>query len=127
MADHCEALNAKVIGQLLDVACPALIASCRVKCAVTVTRPIRRDKPCSFAGGDIGKTRKVIAGTRRSMEGHYGRAVAKAVLDPRQFTTIRKVEHSGVGHPHRLPGQGRLCERRTVMAPGAARSFPSAP
>ena len=98
MTDHREAINAEVIGQLVDVARPALIVSCRVIRAVTVTRPIDRYEPCSLAGRDIGQARKVIARARRSMEREDRRTIADAVLDPGQLTTIRELKHSGVSH-----------------------------
>jgi hypothetical protein len=87
-----------VIGQLADVARPALIAPRWVIGAVTVTRPIGRDEPCSLAGRDSGQTRKVIARARRSMERDYWRTIRNAVLDPRELTTIREFKQSGIRH-----------------------------
>jgi hypothetical protein len=95
MTDHREAAYTEMIGQLLDVVRPALIAPVWVIRAMTIPRAIGHDELCSIAGRDIGQTREMVARTRRAMERKHRRTITNSIRDPCQFTPISELTHSG--------------------------------
>jgi hypothetical protein len=98
VTEHGEAIEVEMVGQVLDVARPALVSTSRIERAVPVARPIRGDAPDSVVRGDLAHDGKFMACPGRSVKRDHWRAAACAQLDPCQLTTISELKHPDIGH-----------------------------
>ena len=97
-SEHRECRETEFISQLIDVARPTLVAAIRVVRAVAVAGAVGCDESHAVARGYFGLRCKRASRTRRSVERDDGHTVGHAVLDPREVTTVRELEHPGDAH-----------------------------